>query len=139
MDIAVLSLGSPALSGPLDQGAACGAPGSDPCDFEATVVEQAVQAGLTVVVSAGNSGDSGSVPPTPNTVESPASAPSAIAVGASTNAHVWISSVRVAGQNAPPNLQTIAAIFGDGPIPDTPLTAPLKDVAALDGTGQACR
>jgi uncharacterized protein (TIGR03437 family) len=138
MDIAVLSLGGPALSGPLDQGQACGAPASTPCDFVAAIVENAIHAGLTVVVSAGNSGDSGSSIPTANTIESPATAPSAIAVGASTNAHIFLSSVRVVGDNVPANLQAIPSIFGDGPVLTTPLTAPFRDVAPLDGTGRAC-
>lgn len=131
MDIAVISSGGSALSGPLDQGQICGASGTDPCDFEASVVEKAIRAGLTVVISAGNEGNTGSLPPTLNTISSPATTPSAISVGASTNSHAFIASVRTNGQ-------TVPAIFGDGPLPASRLTAPLRDVAGLDGTGNGC-
>ena len=138
MDIAVLALGGAARSGALDTGPACGLPPGVPCDPEALAVENAVRSGLSVVAAAGNSGDSGIEVPTLNTIESPATAPSVIAVGASTNSHLFSSSVRVNGQNVPQNLQLIPAVFGDGPLPADPLTAPLKDVVALDGTGLAC-
>ncbi len=52
-----------------------------PHDFLAEAVNNAVDAGLVVVVAAGNSG------PTPGTVESPGSAAKALTVGASTNPH----------------------------------------------------
>ncbi len=138
MDIAVLALGGLASSGALESGAACGLPPGVPCDAEALAIENAVHSGLTVVAAAGNSGDSGTTVPTLNTIESPATAPSVIAVGASTNSHFFTSSVRVQGVNVPQNLQFIPAAFGDGPLPDAPLAAPLKDVAALDGNGLAC-
>lgn len=138
MDIAVLSLSSPAFAGPLDQGAVCGLPSGIPCDPEAAAVETAVHSGLAVVVAAGNDGDSGQSIPTLNTVGSPATAPSAIAAGASTNSHTFVSSVSVADSTAPQNLQFIPAFFGDGPLPSDPITAPLRDVATLDGAGNAC-
>ena len=47
MDIVSLSLGSPALSGPLDQGAVCGEQPGTPCDPEAQAVENAIKAGMT--------------------------------------------------------------------------------------------
>ncbi|MDP2997374.1 MAG: S8 family serine peptidase [Bryobacterales bacterium] len=138
MDVAVLSLGSPAFTGPLDQGASCGQTGSTPCDPEAAAVEAASKAGMLVVVSAGNDGDAGTNLPTLGTVASPATAPSALAVGASTNSHVFISTVRVSGTNLPSGLQSIPAVFGDGPSPASPVTAPVLDVAPIDGTGNAC-
>lgn len=138
MDIAELSLGSPAFSGPLDVGAICGETGSNPCDPEAMAVETAIQNGMMVVVAAGNDGDSGQNLPTLSSISTPATAPSAIAAGASTNSHTFSASVLVPGQNVPQNLQTIAAQFGDGPVPAAPVTAPLRDVTALDGTGYAC-
>jgi len=139
MDIAVLSLGSPALSGPLDEAAACvDSTGSDFCDPEAAAVEAAVQSGMSVVVAAGNDGESGANIPTLNSISSPATAPSAIAAGASTNSHTLVLTVQVPGANVPQNLQSIAAEYGDGPERMAPLTAPLRDVAALDGTGYAC-
>jgi uncharacterized protein (TIGR03437 family) len=125
MDIAVLSLGSPALSGPLD-------------DPEAAAVEAAIQSGMSVVVAAGNDGGSGANSPTLNSISSPATAPSAIAAGASTNSHTLVLTVQVQGANVPQNLQSIAAEYGDGPERMAPLTAPLRDVSTLDGTGYAC-
>jgi uncharacterized protein (TIGR03437 family) len=138
MDVAVLSLGSPAFGGPLDQGAACGLPAGTPCDPEAAAVEAASAAGMLVVVSAGNDGDVGINLPTLNTVQSPATAPSALAVGATTNSHVFLSAMRIAGSGVPASLQSVPALFGDGPRPLAPVTAPLRDVATLDGSGDAC-
>ena len=139
MDIAVLSLGGPALSGPLDEATACvDATGSDFCDPEAAAVEAAVQSGMSVVVAAGNDGGSGLNTPTLNSISSPATAPSAIAAGASTNSHTLVLTVQVQGANVPQNLQSIAAEYGDGPERMAPLTAPLRDVSTLDGTGYAC-
>jgi uncharacterized protein (TIGR03437 family) len=138
MDVAVLSLGSSAFTGPLDQGASCGETGSTPCDPEAAAVEAASRAGMLVVVSAGNGGDAGTSLPTLGTVDSPATAPSALAVGATTNSHVFVSTVRVSGTNLPSGLQSVPAVFGDGPSPASPVTAPVLDVALIDGSGNAC-
>jgi minor extracellular serine protease Vpr len=138
MDVAVLSLGGPALSGPLDTGAACGLPVETPCDPEAMAVENAVKAGMLIVVSAGNDNGIGLNATTLNAIESPATAPSALAAGATTNSHIWLNSVRASGPNLPSSLQAIAALFGDGPAPEGPVTAPIKDVAAIDGTGGGC-
>jgi len=133
MDIAVLSLGAPAFSGPLDQGATCGLTGSAPCDPEASAVENAVQAGMLVVVAAGNEAENGNLTPTLNTIGSPADAPSAIAAAGSTNSHTWASGVSVSGSGVPSAIQQIAGEFGDGPIPSGPFTAPGRDVGAITG------
>ena len=140
MDVAVLSIGGPAFSGPLDHGAACvpPAPAGTSCDLSATAVENAISMGMMVVVAAGNDGENGQNIPTLNTINSPGTAPSAIAAGASTNSHQWFTSVDVQGQNVPSSLQYIAAVPGDGPEPTTPLVAPLRDVTPLDGTGLGC-
>jgi minor extracellular serine protease Vpr len=53
MNIANLSIGSPAFYGPLDTGATCGENPGVPCDAEAMAVENAVKAGMLVVVAAG--------------------------------------------------------------------------------------
>lgn len=82
MDIVNLSLGGPALNGALDSGAACGEAPGVPCDTLSQAVENATGMGTLVVVAAGNDG-------LPGSIESPAVAPSAIAVGATTNSHVW--------------------------------------------------
>ena len=130
MDIVVLSLGSPAQFGPGD--ADCGS-GADPCDIRAQAVENAVAAGLNVVISAGNDGDYGLEFPALNSIHTPGSAPSAITVGATTNSHVFFAAVTVDGRR-------LNALFGDGPKPpaDPLLTAPLRDVAQLQDNGQAC-
>jgi minor extracellular serine protease Vpr len=138
MDIVTLSLGSSALYGPLDTGSACAEPASQPCDVRAQAVENAVRAGLLVVVSAGNDGDTGLRYPTLTTVNTPGTAPSALTVGAVTNSHVWFSSVRVSGSDAPEALRNIRALFGDGPRPAAPLSAPLRDVTRLQDNGRAC-
>ncbi len=138
MDIVTLSIGSPALYGALDTGAACGETGSNPCDLWAQVVDNAMRAGMAVVVSAGNDGDIGNLFPTLNTMHSPGTAPSAITVGASTNSHIWFSSVRVTGTDVPSDLRDIPTRFGDGPRPAGPLTAPLRDVSRTETDGLAC-
>jgi subtilisin family serine protease len=95
-------------------------------DPEAQAVERATRAGVIVVAAAGNDG------PDLNTLSSPATAPSAIAVGATTNDRTFSESVEVAG------LSHFIALAGDGPAPAAPLTAAIADVASLDGNGQAC-
>ena len=138
MDIAELSLGAPAFYGPLDQGATCGLTGSSPCDPEAAAVENAVQSGMLVVVAAGNEGEDGNFAPTLNTIDSPGDAPSAIAVGGSTNSHSWGSGVEVSGNGVPSALNLIQGQFGDGPFLSGPLTAPLKDVGQISGDPLGC-
>jgi len=138
MDIVSVSVGSPALYGPLDTGNTCSAMSGVPCDPEADAVQNAVSKGMTVVVAAGNDGDTGNLLPTLNTINSPATASDAITVGAATNSHTFYQSVRVSGAGVPQELQQIYALFGDGPKPATPLTAPLVDVRMIDGTGKAC-
>jgi minor extracellular serine protease Vpr len=138
MDVASLSIGGPALSGPLDSGPACGQSGSAPCDLLAQAVESASKLGMVVVAAAGNEGDSGNRAPTFNTIDSPAYSPSAIAVGASTNAHQFTNSVRLPGGDVPPALQQFSALFSDGPFPSSPITALLRDVAGPNNDGLAC-
>ncbi len=139
MDVVSLSLGSPAVYGPRDTGAACGESPGLPCDIRADAVRRAIAKGMNVVVSAGNDGDiSPDVFPTLNTIATPGTEPDGITVGASTNSHVFFSSVRVTGSDAPASLQRINALFGDGPQLTSSLTAPLRDVAALGGDGKAC-
>ena len=73
-----------------------------------------------------------------NTVDSPGHEPSAIAVGATTNSHIWVSGVRVSGSGVPSNIQKIEGQFGDGPQAFWPITAPLRDVAAVSSDALAC-
>src|SRR5204863_6481757 len=95
-------------------------------DLSAQAIERASQAGVIVVVAAGNNG------PGLNTISSPATAPSAIAVGATSNDRTFSTSVEI------PGLAAVAATLGDSPAPSTPITALLSDVAALDNAGLAC-
>jgi len=143
MDIAVLAFGSLPLNGPLDNGPACATTGvppsyQDDCDIPAQAVENAVAMGLTVVVSAGNDAQSSLETPGLNTIDSPGTAPSAITVGSSTNAHVLYASVNVNGSGVPSNLQSLDALADDGVKLAHPLTAALQDVSTADPTGLAC-
>ncbi len=95
-------------------------------DLEAQAIERATQAGVIVVVAAGNNGTD------LNTISSPATAPSAIAVGATTNDRTFAADAEV------PGLTPIVAILGDGAAPSSPITAPITDVATLDNNGLAC-
>ena len=133
MDIIQYSSGSPAFNGPLDTGSACGLAKGTVCDVIAVAVDNAVKAGKVVVVSAGNDGDSGSVTPTLQTITSPALAPNAIAVAASTNSHTFFNLVSVV---TPSGTTTLHGTFGNGPLPKAKFSAPLSDFAtAGDGTG----
>jgi minor extracellular serine protease Vpr len=137
MDIAVLSLGYPAFGAPLDMTTSCQQTPlrsyipATVCDVNAYVVEHAALIGMVVVVAAGNDGCSGLVCPTLGTINSPGTAPSAITVGSTTNAHVIFSQVRANGQ-------TFNGISGNGPRLDAPLTAPVVDVTTTGNDGNAC-
>lgn len=137
MDIVTLSLngGNAATYAPLDQSAAnCGGA----CDVIAQAVENAVSMGLTVVASAGNDGNAGVLPVTLDSLHTPGTAPSAITVGASTNAHVFYQAVHAGGPNVPSSLQNLHALFGDGPQPQAAISGPVVDVAQLGNDGLAC-
>ena len=144
MDIAVLPYGSPAHTGPFDQGGVCVASINKPyipgaaCDVMAFAVENAVQMGMTVVVSAGEDAASGQNFPTLATINSPGTAPDAITVGATTNSHVLFSTVSVSGSGVPMSLTGIDGLFGQAPKPGGPFTAPLVDVTTLGNDGLAC-
>ena len=95
-------------------------------DPEVTALEQAAANGIIVVAAAGNNG------PNPGTIGSPGNGPSAIAVGATNNDRAFTTTVTVNGQSP------VASVPGNGPAPNAPVTAPMVDVASLDGTGTAC-
>ncbi len=135
MDIVVLPYGWPGYYGPLDQPPSCS---TGPCDVLADAVETAVKSGMLVVVSAGNTGGDGYSYPSRNSINSPATAPSALTVGATTNSHIYFSSVKVTGEGVPSGLDKIPALFGNGPRPSSPLTAPLRDVTVTGNDGNAC-
>src|SRR5258708_1704009 len=139
MDVASLSIGGTAFTGPLDTGAACGNKAGIPCDLVPPVVEMAVKAGMVVVIAAGNDGDGqfGNSGPALNTIESPGDAPSAITVGATTNSHHMTEGVEVPGAGVPSNLQRIGGAFGAGFIPIGAVAGTLIDATQL-GNGLAC-
>jgi minor extracellular serine protease Vpr len=95
-------------------------------DVVVQAIERASAAGVIVVAGAGNNGHD------PNTISSPATAPSAIAVGASTNDRTFAASVDIAG------LPLFGAGAVGGQAPSTPITALLFDVSTLDESGLAC-
>ena len=137
MDVVTFSIneGDPALYGPLDvDSQACGGQ----CDVRAQAVESAVQNGLVVVASAGNSNGTGVQPVTLSSVHTPGTAPSAITVGATTNAHQVFQAVHVTSSGAPSNLQSIHALFSDGPHVASPVTGKLIDVTTVGNDGLAC-
>ena len=129
MDVVTMSVGSPAGFGPLARD--CGTSANDACDLRADAVENAARLGLTIVLPAGNDGDVSLKFPTLNSIHTPGTAPSAITVGASTNSHIFFSTVRGGDQR-------INALFGEGPKPSPALTAPLRDVSRLQDDGRAC-
>jgi minor extracellular serine protease Vpr len=143
MDIVNFSSGTPAISGAVDQGAACGQAAGVPCDALAAAFESAAQHGMVVVTAAGNEGTNyTALNPYPvfNSVGSPAHAPSVLAVGATINSHAFGPTVTALGNGATPDLVAIEAIPSDS----TPLypalgafTAPLVD-ASWVGDGYAC-
>jgi minor extracellular serine protease Vpr len=140
MDIASMSLGQAALTGPLDTGAVCGKASGVPCDVLATAVENAIKRGMLVVIAAGNDGDGNASynTPTLSSIETPGNAPSAIAVGATTSSHFMIEGVQVPGSDVPSNLRQVEGALGDGPFPNGALSAPLQDVTRLGDDGLAC-
>jgi len=153
MDIASLSVVGPAFGGALDTGAICGLPNgpNNYCDPVAAAYEAAVKAGMVVVAAAGNDGYNGYYYPAFNSINSPATAPSVIGVGATVNSHVFNPSVSVGGPGAPSSLVGIAAQNSDAIFPyvNNPsygasdalfpaVAAPLLDVAQTGNDGYAC-
>lgn len=141
MDIVTLaySEGDMPLDGPLDvDPSLCGSDPNNYCDPVAQAVQTVVGKNLVVVAGAGNDGNVGAKFPTLNSIHSPGTAPLAITVGASTNAHAVYQSVRAVSPNPPSNVQNLKALFGDGPQIQKSLTAPIKDVAQLGNNGNGC-
>jgi minor extracellular serine protease Vpr len=130
MDVVTLSIneGDVAQFGPVDGQAACD---DTVCDVRAQRVENATKMGLTVVASAGNSGDAGAHAPTRNSIHTPGTAPSAITVGATNNSHVVYQTLRYNNGN-------VRGLFGDGTRLTAPLSGPAKDVASTGNDGLGC-
>jgi subtilisin family serine protease len=94
-------------------------------DIEAQAVERASAAGVIVVVASGNNGGDLA------TVGSPATAPSAITVGAVENRREFAAAVSVPGAS-------YRATPGTGLRSEVPLAARLRDVTAWDPSGLLC-
>lgn len=137
MDIIVFSGGGPAFTAPLDTGAACGLAAGVPCDVAASAFEVAAEAGATIIVAAGNDGNSGFSYPLYNSITSPGDAPAVITVGASTNSHTFTTLVRATG-SVPANLAAVAGSISDSSASGGALTATLVDVTKLSNDGYAC-
>jgi minor extracellular serine protease Vpr len=146
MDVASLSVGSQALAGGADTGAACGLPAGQPCDPLAFAYEAAAKKGLVVVAAAGNSGSDAVLSfsenyPYFNSISSPSSAPSVISVGATTNSHAITPAVSASSASAPANVKSLSAQLGDSfffPSSQGASSAPLVDVTQLGNDGLAC-
>ncbi len=156
MDVISISDGGPAMTGALNQGPDCGLPaaasGQQPnyCDPLAANFELAAQTGVVVTVAAGNGGSdtyyTNGVYPTYNSIISPATAPSVIAVGATMNSHVMTPSVSVTASGASSSLKNIPAYDSDSFFPAgyaagavfPAWTAPLFDVTTTGDNGLAC-
>ena len=140
MDVVTLSLGFPAVFGPNDtvgNGCTGNTPGR-PCDPWIATLARVRRLGMAIVVAAGNEGDIGQTFPTRNSITSPGTSPDVITVGSTGNLHRLYNYLTVESGAAPAALRPGAMLFGNGPRPAEPLSAPVADVAGLDGSGQAC-
>lgn len=135
MDIVSFSSGGPAFTGPLDTGAACGAPPGVPCDLSGQAFENAAKAGMVIVAAAGNEGEEGVNTPTFNSVDSPGDAPSVIAVGGTTNSHTFVETVDVPGRS---DLHNLNANTGDSLIPAGVVRGLLLDVSVFGAGPLGC-
>ena len=89
-------------------------------------VERAAALGVMVVKANGNSG------PVRQSGASPSMGSSGLTVGSSWTDRIFGSGIRISGADP------IVGIPGDGPKPEGPVNAPLKDVTPLDLDGLAC-
>jgi minor extracellular serine protease Vpr len=100
---------------------------------EIEAIENAISAGVVVVVAAGNDGS------ITHTIGNPAGAPDAIAVGATTNSRAFASQMHVTAPSpVPTDLANIKYIDGDGPITSQVSSSTIADVEIIDGNGYAC-
>jgi uncharacterized protein (TIGR03437 family) len=143
MDVISFSVGGEAFTGPLDTGAACGLAAGAPCDVAAMAFENAAKAGTLIVVAAGDDGLDGVLYPAFNTIDTPSDAPDVISVGASSNSHYFLETIRVPG-NPPSNLQNIPGQTGtantvwDFGFGSGAFTLPLLDIQQIGDNGLFC-
>ncbi len=135
--------------------------GNEPFLYSAAAENEAIQnaiaAGVTITVAAGNGGQDSGGNPNPDSISSTADVPEVIAVGASTNSHSGLDGSQLgrvamtSGHSAPPaNVQDIIGAQGqhtdaNGSVippafPAVPFSALFADWDALDasGDGTAC-
>lgn len=138
MEMAVLSLGMPAEWGPEDD-VECGNDPGVPCDLLASAAGLAMQDGMLVIAAAGNAGDSGGRVPTFASIESPATHPDVLAVGALINSQEWFQSLDVPGgpngSIGPGSYRLAMSSFFR---PAAPLGLNLVDVRRTGNNGLAC-
>lgn len=138
MQIAVLSIGAPAVWGPEDDDA-CGNAAGVYCDALASAAGLAAQKGMLVVVSAGNAGDSTGRKPGFATIATPGTHPDVLTVGAVSNRHEFYRALEVSGGPAgTAGNGRYKGALGGPVIPPSPLNAPLRDVRKLGNDGLAC-
>lgn len=120
MDVINLSLG--------------GAPRPPAGDPEQETIARAVQAGVVVVIAAGNEG------PAPGSVTSPGTSPEAITVGAVSSRREFRLTLAVEGEPPPPApLQSSVSTAGEGvSILGTIGPFPFRSILGLDPTELAC-
>ncbi|MCC6588980.1 MAG: S8 family serine peptidase [Bryobacterales bacterium] len=95
-------------------------------DLDVQAVERATKAGVVVVAAAGNAG------PDYTSIASPSTAPSAIAVGATTNDRTFSAAVELVGWTS------FRGMVGGSTEPSVTVTGPVANVSDLDTTGLAC-
>ena len=133
MDVVSASFGSPALTGPLDTGAACGNPAGVYCDISASAFELAAQKGMLIFAAAATRGRNQPAGLSDLQLHRlPGRAPSVIAVGGTSNSHGFLPGVKVSGSAVPSNLNLISAQPTDSYSPYGAYSDPLVDV------GTAC-
>src|SRR5262249_52659465 len=111
-----------------------GAPAGSMLSFLDMAVDNAVAAGMTVVVAAGNDGDQGDM-----TINSPGTAPYAITVAATSNGHFVGPSIAVTGPSlVPAELQHIASTQGLACTGGMD-SVPYFDESRLDKKKRGCR
>ena len=111
---------------------------ADESGAEARAIHNAVAAGVLVVAAAGNDGQDPNGGQAPNSMGVPGLVPDAISVGAVFNQRIFDYAVNVAGMT--PLQASIPDISMDSNSPDLfdPVTAPIVDIAQIDGNGLAC-
>ncbi len=138
MKIAVLSIGAPAVWGPLDD-RACGNNAGVACDALADAAGAAAERGMLVVVSAGNAGDSAGREPGFATIATPGTHPEVLTVGAVQNRHEFFRALEVpGGPGGSAGGGVYKGALGGPVIPSAPLNAPLRDVRKSGNDGLAC-